>query len=166
MADYGQELTEENKSAVLGDFIENVDTRVREAGGETAVYLSAPTLLSSSSGQYGSDPFQLTRCGVVLGVMPASFGNAYSSGELVLEAPALDPYATVQAALAACQGQAAFGRSDRAAAELYFRHTEFAENKTYTGEDVDSQIRAAQESGYESYLLYSPDGNYSIVFGE
>lgn len=39
-------------------------------------------------------------------------------------------------------------------------------NKTYTGEDVDSQIRAAQESGYESYLLYSPDGNYSIVFGE
>ena len=56
MADYGQELTEENKSAVLGDFIETVDTRVREAGGETAVYLSAPTLLSSSSGQYGSDP--------------------------------------------------------------------------------------------------------------
>lgn len=43
MADYGQELTEENKSAVLGDFIETVDTRVREAGGETAVYLSAPT---------------------------------------------------------------------------------------------------------------------------
>ena len=166
MADYGQELTEENKSAVLGDFIESVDTRVREAGGETAVYLSAPTLLSSSSGQYGSDPFQLTRCGVVLGVMPASFGNAYSSGELVLEAPALDPYATVQAALAACKNKLL---SDEVTVLLqsYTSGTlSSLKNKTYTGEDVDSQIRAAQESGYESYLLYSPDGNYSIVFGE
>ena len=166
MADYGQELTEENKSAVLGDFIESVDTRVREAGGETAVYLSAPTLLSSSSGQYGPDPFQLTRCGVVLGVMPASFGNAYSSGELVLEAPALDPYATVQAALAACKDKLL---SDEVTVLLqsYTSGTlSSLKNKTYTGEDVDSQIRAAQESGYESYLLYSPDGNYSIVFGE
>lgn len=166
MADYGQELTEENKSAVLEDFIESVDTRVREAGGETAVYLSAPTLLSSSSGQYGSDPFQLTRCGVVLGVMPASFGNAYSSGELVLEAPALDPYATVQAALAACKDKLL---SDEVTVLLqsYTSGTlSSLKNKTYTGEDVDSQIRAAQESGYESYLLYSPDGNYSIVFGE
>ncbi len=166
MADYGQELTEENKSAVLGDFIETVDTRVREAGGETAVYLSAPTLLSSSSGQYGPDPFQLTRCGVVLGVMPASFGNAYSSGELVLEAPALDPYATVQAALAACKDKLL---SDEVTVLLqsYTSGTlSSLKNKTYTGEDVDSQIRAAQESGYESYLLYSPDGNYSIVFGE
>lgn len=110
--------------------------------------------------------FQLTRCGVVLGVMPASFGNAYSSGELVLEAPALDPYATVQAALAACKDKLL---SDEVTVLLqsYTSGTlSSLKNKTYTGEDVDSQIRAAQESGYESYLLYSPDGNYSIVFGE
>ena len=166
MADYGQELTEENKSAVLGDFIGSVDARVRKAGGEAAVYLSAPTLLNTSSGQYGADPFQLTRCGVVLGVMPASFGNAYSSGELVLEAPAMNPCATVQAALAAC-GDKLLSDEVTVLLQSYTSGTlSSLKNKTYTGEDVDSQIRAAQESGYESYLLYSPDGNYSIAFGE
>lgn len=166
MADYGRVLTEEEKSAVLTEFIGTVDSRVHEAGGEAAVYMSAPVLLGSSSSQYGADPFQLTSYGTVLGVMPASFGNAYSSGELVLEAPALDPYSTVQAAINACSGKL---RSDEVTVLLQSYTSgslSSLKNKTYTSEDVQAQIRAAQEKGYENYLLYSPDGNYSIAFGE
>ena len=164
MADYGQPLTEESKSTVLSDFIVQVDRRVREAGGEAAVYLSVPALLGASDGQYGADPFQLTSCGVVLGTMPASFGNAYSSGELVLEAPALDPSTTVRAALSVCQDKL---RTDEVTVLLQSYTSgvlSSLKNKTYTREDVRAQIQAAQESGCESYFLFSPDGNYSIAF--
>ena len=164
MADYGRTLTEEEKSQVLGDFVQSVETRIAPEGGDVSVYLSAPSLLSVSSEAYGADPYQLSRCGTVLGVMPASFGNAFSSEDLVLESPALDPHATVLAAISACRDKLL---SDDVTVLLqsYTSGTLSAlKNKTYTGEDVSAQIQAAEESGYESYLLYSPTGDYSIAF--
>ena len=37
-------------------------------------------------------------------------------------------------------------------------------NKTYTRTEVEEQIRAAENGGIADYVLYSPSGDYSILF--
>lgn len=166
MASYGRTLSDAEKSQVLADFIAAVDEAVHQAGGESAVYLSAPTLLTGSTDQYGSDPFLLTGSGVLLGVMPASFGSVFSSADLAMEAPVQQPYQTVSSALAALGSQL---RTEEVSVLLqgYTSDTISAlMNKTYTAADVEEQIRAAQEAGYEDYVIFSPSGDYSILFTE
>ena len=166
MASYGRTLSDAEKSQVLADFIAAVDEAVHQADGESAVYLSAPTLLTGSTDQYGSDPFLLTGSGVLLGVMPASFGSVFSSADLAMEAPVQQPYQTVSSALAALGSQL---QTEEVSVLLqgYTSDTISAlMNKTYTAADVEEQIRAAQEAGYEDYVIFSPSGDYSILFTE
>ena len=164
MASYGRALTDTEKSQILADFIAAVDQAVHQAGGEAAVYLSAPALLTGSPDQYGSEPFRLTGSGVLLGVMPASFGSVFSSADLAMEAPVQQPYQTVSSALEVLKGRLQTeevtvllqGYTSDAVSALM--------NKTYTAADVEEQIRAAQEAGYEDYVIFNPSGDYSILF--
>ncbi|MBS4785397.1 MAG: hypothetical protein KH009_04725 [Clostridiales bacterium] len=163
LASYGRTVTEAEKSAELAAFLNQAEQQVTAAGGSLSVYLSAPNLLDSSGSKYGSDPYQLTVCPVVLGVMPASFGNVYNSSELVLESPVQSPYRTVQSALEIILPRLKTEKVSVLLQGYTAGNLNALNNKTYTAADVEEQIRAAEESGINSYLLYSPAGDYSIL---
>ncbi len=164
LAYYGRDITEEEKSAELAAFIRRADADVQAVGGELSVYLSTPNLLDSSGSKYGSDPFQLTECGVVLGVMPASFGNMYNSDQLAIANPVQNPYTTVRSALETVQSRL----KTEDVMVLLQSYTDGSinalNNKTYTRTEVEEQIRAAENGGIADYVLYSPSGDYSILF--
>jgi len=155
-ASYGQTATNAAKQQVLKSFVSQVTDRLAGQGVSVKVYMPVTAVLGSEQERYGGNPVNLIDDGVVLGVMPSLFGNAFNSPDLVLESPVTSPYETVSKALQAALVKIGSDVSKTVILQNYTAtNVDPLYNKTYTQEDLDAQRRAVNENGISSVILYS-----------
>ena len=158
-ANFGPNAATQTRADLLSSFIDTLDKQVSELGGECSLYISGIAALGVNNTYYGSNPLALSNGNVTLGVMPAQFGDAYTSESLTLEAPILHPGETVDALLKALAPDTA-GMKLTALLQAYPASYLYQNNKMYTAEDINAQIGAAAANGIGSYIIYNPDGSY------
>lgn len=147
-----------SKADALSSFTAEMEKLAGESGANLSVYISALAALNDGELFYGGNPLSLYG-GVTLGVMPALFGDGYTAEGFSLQTPLLNPGQTVDALLKFLAPRLE-GKQVAALVQGYTETKELANNKPYTAEDIKAQADALAQNGVESYIVYSPDGNY------
>lgn len=158
LAGYGN--VTESRSEILSTFIDQAEQRITDAGGTLWVYTDGRSALGISQNQFGkSNPISLSNEMVVLDARPVQFGDGLTMENFTVDAPIKNPRQTVDTLLQSLESNL----SDKKVIAILQGSTAdggFANNKTYTAQDMEDQISALTDNGIEQYIFYSPDGNY------
>lgn len=158
-ATYGSNAVNVTRSDVLSSFVDVLDTQIASLGGTAHIYISGPAALGAQNSYYGSNPLALANDNIILGVMPAQFGDLFTLESFSLNAPVLQPMETVDSLLKFLAPDLS-GKKVTAMLQAYNAPYTVTNNKPYTAEDINAQIAALAANGIESYIIYSPDGKY------
>lgn len=144
-------------TAAIKEFSQAAEAR----DGQLSLYVSGQGALGLDNAYYGDQNPLAYSDSVVLGVMPAQFGDGYEEEAFLLETPVLRPYETVKNLLEHL-APALSGKEVSAMLQGYTTTGTLENNKVYTRADIEEQLRALGESGVESYVIYSQNGSYPI----
>lgn len=160
-ANYGESAASIPEAAALAATMTVLERAAAEQDCVLSLYVSGPAALGGQNGYYGDqNPLALSN-NITLGLMPAQFGDGYSSNDFTLETPVQLPYETVKKLLEQL-APALSGKEVTAMVQGYTATGTLANNKVYKLEDVEEQLRALTENNIESYIIYSPEGNYPM----
>lgn len=141
---YGQNA-EVDKNLFLKNYIEDMKTHASEKGALLAPMLPATALLGGSTAPTFGDPAGFATGWVAVNVELASFGNSFSSAQVSIPSPSVNPYNTVKTAAAAL------------ATKLpQVQVTALVQGSGLSQEDVDSQVKGLSESGITRYIVDNP----------
>lgn len=156
LATYATQGTTVDKSTILSAFLQKAVAQGKADGctvwGDIAVSAAAGV----NTVRYGTDPSRLfSACGnVVLNVAPEQFGAGITSEGLTLQEPVKDPYGTVKAALAASATLKKEGLVLVAEVQGYTSTVVASKNNlAYSQEQIDLQIKAAEEFGIANIIV-------------
>lgn len=148
------------KQEVLIQFMEKAR---QQAGEDVQVFWQQPADANFGGGEipFGGDAASYGVPSAV-DVMPAALLGV-KSDEFTVQQPVKNPYEAVKAALGVLRTKA--GETSSQLMPILQGYTDAtvkaSENLTYTTEQVDEQLKALEELGLTSYLLYEPNGDYS-----
>lgn len=157
-ANFGTNAASISQSTILASAFGSLE---KAAGDRCAVSLYVPGLAAlGEQNQYYGDQNPLTLAdNVTLGLMPAQFGDGYATEGFSLDTPVLLPYDTMKKILDRLSS-ALSGKETTVMVQGFTTTGTSENNKVYTIQDIESQIRAVTESGVKNYIVYSPGGNY------
>ena len=141
--DYGVEVTQENKDDYLKEFISQASQELSSY--DTEIFISSPAAdsLSADPFSYGIKPVLLASGGYAPTLYPADYDSALSPYDAVEEQlKQLAPYLSSDAGLPFLPLLQAFDG--------------------YTYDDIFQQVSALADAGFDSYILYSEDGQYDF----
>jgi hypothetical protein len=101
-------------------------------------------------------------------ISPMVYPSHYGDGVFGIKNPDLQPYVTVQKALAdGLKKNEALTQARKSAASIRpwlqdFTATWLKPHKTYGSEDVQAQVQAAKELGIDEYLLWNSKCTYTF----
>ena len=167
-ASFGTGAANMSAAEALSTFVEEMESHVKANGAQVSLYLSGLAVLGTQNNYYGGNPLEIAGEHITIGMMPAQFGDAFSceapyaaeSGTVfTLDKPLLTPYNTVDSLYTAIapglEGKTVVAMLQGTTATGAFRN-----NKVYTVDDINEQVRALAKQNVESYILYSADGIY------
>lgn len=158
-ASYGSNATTMTANQALASFVEEAKARVEEQKTEICVYIPGLAALGEQDTYFGGSPFALTDGAIVVGMMPAQFGDGYTSDQYTIKQPLQRPFETVDGFCKALSAQLS-GKRVIAQIQGYTATGNLQNNKVYTEADLADQLRALEQNGITNYILYSPDGSY------
>lgn len=157
-ANFGGNAGAISQSAILATVLGSLE---KAAADQCVLSLYVPGLaaLGAQNEYYGGQNPLSMADHVTLGLMPAQFGDGYATEDFSLETPMLLPYETVKSLLEYLS-PALSGKETTVMVQGFTSTGTLQNNKVYTLEDIESQIRAVTESGVKNYIVYSPGGDY------
>ncbi len=158
-AGYGADAATVTQSEILARFVDQAEQAAADEGASLSLYVSGIGALGGLDQYFGGSPFDVANQNIVLGVMPAQFGDGYAIGSFSVQQPVLDPSGTVGALLQAVTGSLS-GKDVTGLVQAYSAPYTIENSYTYTIQDINAQIEALRENGIEQYILYHPNGNY------
>lgn len=161
-ASYGANPSNLTRSEILSNFVDVMDEQIKSLGAEMYLYIPATAALGANTTYYGTNPLTFANGRILLGVMPAQFGDEFSVDGFTLDKPVLEPYETVSAVLRQLAPDLA-GMEVTAMLQGYNASYTVENNKVYTGQDVTKQVQALTEQNIGNYILYNPEGDYTNV---
>lgn len=159
-ADYGEKSATVSRTQILKEFVENFKKSAKNDGTEILVYVPITSIIGVEQERYGGNPADFAGNSLAVGTMPSLFGNAFSSGDFMLEAPSKTPYETVDKALKEVAAKLGSKRVVAFVQHYTSSNIDPLYNKFYTAEDYAEELRALAENGVSSYILYNPQGSY------
>lgn len=160
LAGYGEAAGSTAKNAVLRQYADALRTTLAAKNTGLSVYTPATSAMGINEERFGGSPLTLSGESVALGVMPGLFGAKFEAQGLSLTAPVQSPYDTVRAVLTRVMQNARDVEIIPFLQSYTDRSIAYEVNKNYTWLDVKEQIRAVEELGIHSYVVYDPAGGY------
>lgn len=158
-ANYGVNAASITQAAALAATMTALEQAAAKQDCVLSLYVSGLAALGEQNRYYGDqNPLGLS-AHITLGLMPAQFGDGYTAEGFALETPVQQPYETVNKLLEQLS-PALSGKEVTAMVQGYTATGTLASNKVYKLADVEEQLRALEGKQIESYVIYSPDGNY------
>lgn len=158
-ANYGENAASIPQAAALAATMTVLEQEASAHDCVLSLYVSGPAALGEQNRYYGDqNPLGLSDT-ITLGLMPAQFGDGYTTEGFTLETPVQLPYETVNRLLERLS-PALSGKEVTAMVQGYTATGALASNKVYKLADVEEQLRALEENQIESYIIYSPEGSY------
>ena len=168
-ADYGVEVTEENKHDFISGFLKVVAEQLHEKEVPITADLFGTVIGNPTDvGKVGQDYVELAS--TVDALCPMIYPSHYGPGVFGLDVPDAKPYDTVRAALnLSAQELSSLSDDERAVVRPWlqdFTATWVKGHISYGLEEVNSQIQAVYDAGYDEWILWNAKNNYSIVIEE
>ena len=156
-------VPEQSRAEMLKDTLARLTAIARQNGVRIATFYTAlePTLHENEQNRYGGPALQIPDGTLLLDVRPALFGADYSQAGLEVTDPLQNPAGAVTASLRYVKA----GASPDIEIIPYLQGgnvERFNANRPYGKEQVDEQIQAVKDLGYEEYFLFSADGVYFL----
>lgn len=161
-ADYGTASSTVTKADCLKQFVAKAQQVAKGAGSTLYTTVPASAALGVNNTMYAGSPLVFAGDNVLLDVQPASLGATFTSEKLKLDSPVKDPGNTVSQLLSTLKPELT-GKNVMAMLQAYTAtNINAAQNKDYTKEDIQKQVDAASAAGVGQYILYHPNGQYSL----
>ena len=165
-ADYGVELTEENKHEYISGFLTYAAERLHEKNVPITADLFGTVIGNPTDvGKVGQDYVELAS--TVDALCPMIYPSHYGNGVFGLAIPDAQPYETVIAALSLSSRElSSVDEEKRAIVRPWlqdFTATWVNGHISYGYDEVQSQIQAVYDAGYDEWILWNAKNNYSIT---
>lgn len=163
-ATFGRNAVAMSRSEILQSFMSNLGRLTEEKGAKA---VAGYTMLESTQEQgrddrYGGSPLKIANGAIALNVSPSQFGGDYYAGGLQIAKPLSDPVGAIVACLGYAKSTA--GEGVKIIPILQGGNDlPFNENTPYTAEQVAAQIKAAEMSGADEYILYNANARYLLA---
>lgn len=168
-AQYGVELTEENKHEYIKGFLSYAAERLHEKEVPITADLFGTVIGNPTDvGKVGQDYAELAS--TVDALCPMIYPSHYGNGVFGLDVPDAKPYDTVMGALSLSAHELS-GLDEKECAVVRpwlqdFTATWVEGHISYGCEEVQSQIQAVYDAGYNEWILWNAKNNYSIGIEE
>ena len=165
-AQYGVELTEENKHEYIKGFLSYAAERLHEKEVPVTADLFGTVIGNPTDvGKVGQDYVELAS--TVDALCPMIYPSHYGNGVFGLDIPDAQPYDTVTGALSLSARELS-GLEEEECAIVRpwlqdFTATWVDGHISYGYEEVQSQIQAVYDAGYDEWILWNAKNNYSIT---
>ena len=166
-ADFGQELTNENKEATITGFVRYACEQLKPMG----VFVSADVfgvVLSSQidAAAVGQNYADMAR--YLDYICPMVYPSHYSGGYYNLKVPDAQPYELIYNAMLDSKKKLASNKAKGRCAEVRpwmqaFTATWVKGHIDYGPEQMTAQFKGVYDAGYTSWLLWNPSGSYSKI---
>ncbi|MCR5476183.1 MAG: putative glycoside hydrolase [Lachnospiraceae bacterium] len=163
-ADYGIELTEEEKHTYITGFLEYATERLHKKGIPVTADLFGTVI---------GNPWDVLKVGqdypelgaTVDALCPMIYPSHYGPGNFGIDVPDAHPYETILGALTQSRKELESVPAEQRAevrAWLQAFSAPWVEGHiSYGGEEIRAQIRAVYDAGYEQWILWNARNNYS-----
>ncbi len=168
-ADYGVELTPENKHTYITGFLNYASERLHKKGIPVTADLFG-TIIGNpiDVGQVGQDYVELAQAADAL--CPMIYPSHYAAGVFGLEVPDAQPYEAILAALEKSKDELKDVPEDSKAVIrpwLQDFSAPWVEGHiTYGIDEINAQIKAVYDAGYEEWILWNARNNYTMAGDE
>ncbi len=165
-ADYGVELSDTDKHGYIEGFLLLASERLHAKGIPVTADVFGTVIGNEVDvGMVGQDYVKLAEC--VDALCPMVYPSHYGNGVYGIPVPDARPYDTVYAALtSSAEELSSIDISDRAIVRPWlqaFTATWVSGHISYGEEQIQDQIRAVEEAGYESWILWNAKNNYTAL---
>ena len=165
-ADYGVELGDTDKHGYIEGFLQLASERIHAKGIPVTADVFGTVIGNEVDvGMVGQDYVKLAEC--VDALCPMVYPSHYGNGVYGIPVPDARPYDTVYAALTSSSEElSSVDISDRAIVRPWlqaFTATWVPGHISYDEEQIKDQIRAVEDAGYESWILWNAKNNYTAV---
>jgi len=153
----------QSRAEILRDTLARITEICRRNDARIAVFYTAlePVLSEGEQNRYGGPVLQVATGTLLLDVRPALFGADYPQSGLEITDPLQNPAEAVAAALTYVKSGAL--PDTQIIPYLQGGNAErFNAEHLYGKEQVDAQIKAAGDLGFDEYFLFSADGEYFL----
>ena len=168
-ADYGVELTSENKHTYITGFLEYASERLHKKGIPVTADLFGTIIGNPMDvGQVGQDYVELAATADAL--CPMIYPSHYAAGVFGLEVPDAQPYEAILAALEKSKDELKdVPEETKAVVRPWLQDfsAPWVEGHiTYGMDEIKAQIQAVYDSGYEEWILWNARNNYTFSGNE
>ncbi|MBQ9334089.1 MAG: putative glycoside hydrolase [Lachnospiraceae bacterium] len=165
-ADYGVELGDTDKHEYIEGFLQLASERIHAKGIPVTADVFGTVIGNEVDvGMVGQDYVKLAEC--VDALCPMVYPSHYGNGVYGIPVPDARPYDTVYAALTSSSEElSSVDISDRAIVRPWlqaFTATWVPGHISYDEEQIQDQIRAVEDAGYESWILWNAKNNYTAL---
>ena len=163
---YGVEVTNENKHTYINDFLLYATERLHEVKMPVTADLFGTVIGNpKDAGNVGQDYAELSA--TVDAVCPMVYPSHYSNGSFGCSIPDAKPYETIKGAMdLSVEELASLSEEECAVVRPWLQDFTASWVKghiSYGLEEVQSQIRAVNDAGYEEWILWNAKNQYSIT---
>lgn len=155
-----------SKESALTSFVQSITQQINAAGGKVSVVYPGEAAIgqgTADAGQdqalygYASDYYTPNLC-------PSQFPDGTAVGSTTVSKADLTPDATVAAAASALKQLAGDKLSKTLPYVQAYTDTALGDGnyKQYTADDINAEIKALSDAGIHNYILYAPDGKYTL----
>ena len=168
-ADYGVELTPENKHTYITGFLNYASERLHKKGIPVTADLFG-TIIGNpiDVGQVGQDYVELAQAADAL--CPMIYPSHYAAGVFGLEVPDAQPYEAILAALEKSKDELKdVPEESKAVIRPWLQDfsAPWVEGHiTYGIDEINAQIKAVYDAGYEEWILWNARNNYTMAGSE
>ncbi len=165
-ADYGVELTPENKHTYITGFLNYASERLHKKGIPVTADLFG-TIIGNpiDVGQVGQDYVELAQAADAL--CPMIYPSHYAAGVFGLEVPDAQPYEAILAALEKSKDELKdVPEESKAVIRPWLQDfsAPWVEGHiTYGIDEINAQIKAVYDAGYEEWILWNARNNYTMA---
>jgi len=165
-ADFGVELTKENKEAAITGFVKYLCEQLKPLGVFVSVDVFGVVLSSemdaAAVGQNYAD-----MCKYLDYICPMVYPSHYGNGYYNLKVPDAEPYGLIYNAMLDSKKVLAANMAKGRCAEVRpwlqaFTASWVKGHIEYGAKEMDDQIRATYDAGYTGWLLWNASGAYSV----
>ena len=165
-ADYGAELTKENKEAAITGFVRYACENLKPLG----VYVSVDVfgvVLSSEMDAAAVGQNYADMCSYLDYICPMVYPSHYGNGYYNLKVPDAQPYELIYNAMLDSKKILAANMAKGRCAEVRpwlqaFTASWVKGHIEYGAKEMDDQIRATYDAGYTGWLLWNASGAYAV----
>lgn len=165
-ADYGVELNDADKHEYIEGFLKLASERIHAKGIPVTADVFGTVIGNEVDvGMVGQDYVKLSEC--VDALCPMVYPSHYGNGVYGLSVPDAKPYDTVYAALtSSAEELSSVVEAERAIVRPWlqaFTATWVPGHISYGEEQIRNQIRAVEDAGYVSWILWNAKNNYTAL---